>query len=98
MGFYLQTVFEGYGTNTFSHGLNTLTDEEFGLVHPFYGFAPGFTGGTQYEEVPDFMWQHAVGGTPWHVVFGKDGSRILTEMSFDVQSTLADEIAAALAE
>jgi hypothetical protein len=91
-------VFEGFGTNTFYNGLNTLTGDDFGLVDPFYGHAPGITGGTQYEEVPDFMWQHATGGTPWHVLFGKDGSRILTEMSWDVSSTLADEVAAALAE
>jgi len=77
---YMHTVFEGYSTNTFQNGLSSLTGADHELVDPFYAHHPGDpVEGTS----PHFMGSYGVGGTPWTVLFGKDGEVISSHVSFD---------------
>jgi hypothetical protein len=90
---YMQTVFEGYSTNTFQNGLNSLTGSEHELVDPFYAHHPG-----EPPDSPHFMGSYGVGGTPWTVLFGKDGEVLSSHVSFDENYiTLGEMIEEALA-
>ena len=89
----MQTVFEGYSTNTFGNGLSVLVND-FDLVDPFYAFHPG-----EPPASPHFMSEYDVGGTPWSVLFGRDGELIVSFLSYDYSFyELQDMIDAALAE
>jgi thiol-disulfide isomerase/thioredoxin len=93
VGLYMQTVFEGYSTNTFQNGLNTLVNDH-DIVDPFYAHHPG-----EPPESPHFMQEFDVGGTPWSVLFGRDGELIVSFVSYDYSYyELQDMIDAALAE
>ena len=91
---YMQTVFEGYTSNTFASGLSSLVVDH-DIVDPFYAYHPG---DPPDAPTPHFMTSYAVGGTPWTVLFGKDGQVISSHVSFDENYlTLGDMIEAALA-
>jgi hypothetical protein len=72
---YLQTVFEGFPTNTYQAGLTYLEDTH-GIDTPFYGYVA--------DSSPAIFQQYNNGqnaGTPYTVVIDKYGEPVLHNFS-----------------
>ena len=62
----VQTVFEGFSTNTFAKA--KAVAEKFELSIPI-----GHTAGNQQNHTPELMRNYRTGGTPWTVIIDPDG-------------------------
>jgi hypothetical protein len=91
---YLQTVFEGFSTNTFEAGLIYL-EQTHGIEEPFYGHVVGTS------QPPAILYQYNSGGymgTPYTLVIDKYGEPVVHNFSTAmIESTLTDMIEDALA-
>ena len=75
----VQTVFEGYGTNTKDKlRANQLT---YGLKIPM-AHAPG---NPQTHEIPAIMRNYRSGGTPWTVIIDPAGKVVYNNFHLDVK-------------
>ncbi len=66
----IQTVFEGFHSNTADNGRDDLRD--YGLDIPF-GQAAGSASESGHGATPDFMRRYRTGGTPWTILIDPEG-------------------------
>jgi hypothetical protein len=92
---YLQTVFEGFPTNTFEAGLIYL-EQTHGIEDPFYGHVAGTS-----SQAPAILYQYNDGtymGTPYTLAVDKYGEPIVHNFSTSmIESTLTEMLEEALA-